>query len=104
MDCIKLWKLCGLSGDDRNVKSISIVPEDSIISILDLLSEGFKYNDHIVIPANSLLATPKYVLRLNKLSKFGISSKYHKNGKKILIYSLKYLCNKIGPKPISDLF
>lgn len=99
---LKIWKLCKLCGDDKKINSISIVPEDLFVAILDIMSNGFKYNGLFIINKNLILSQKFYYLRLNKFSSYGISPKIHKNGVLILESSLKHLCRECGVKIIMD--
>jgi len=99
---VKVWKLCKLCGNDRLVNSISIIPEDLIVSILNVMAEGWKYGDMYVIPMNMLLSEQFNYLRLNSFSSYGINPKIHKNVMKILKSSLNYLCREVGVKVIID--
>jgi hypothetical protein len=97
-----IWKLCKLCGDDKNVVPKSIEPDDLIVSILNLLADGWKYNNTMVIERNLILSEQFYYLRLNSFSCYGINPKIHKKGMEILNSSLKYLCRVCGVKMISD--
>lgn len=100
---IKIWLLCKISGNDKKIKSISVVPEDLIVSILSLQSDGWKFNNTMVIERNLYLSELFCYLRLNRFSKYGINLKIHNNGMKVVTSSLEYLCQyELGVKYVAD--
>ena len=99
---VNIWELCKLCGNDKAVNSISIIPEDIIVSILNVMAEGWKYGDTYVVQMNMLLSEQFNYLRLNSFSSYGINPKIHKNGMKILKSSLNYICKEVGVKVIID--
>lgn len=99
---LKIWELCKFCGDDRTINSISIVPEDLFVAILDIMSNGFKYNGIYIVDKNLILSQKFYFLRFNKFSSYGIDPKIHKNGIHILESSLNYMCQELGTKFVID--
>ncbi len=79
------------------------MPEDLIVSILSLQSDGWKFNNTMVIERNLYLSELFCYLRLNRFSKYGINLKIHNNGMKVVTSSLEYLCQyELGVKYVAD--